>query len=107
MICGACGTEGLKGISELKNHSCRIKEEWARVMDLRREGHDETANRVARRLLGVKGDPMNEETKEKLRRWKEEHAEDIKAKQELKRQTEERLKAITAPAKGQLRRKVR
>lgn len=99
MICTACGTAGLKGIASLKNHGCSAKEDWARVTLLKEKGEDQMAERLARKLLGVKGEPMDEETKEKLRQWKADHAEEIKDREELKKTTRQRLEALVAPAK--------
>lgn len=105
MICPACGKTGIRSVLVLKDHRCPTMSDWGRVMKLRQNGEIESAERLARRLLGVKGEPMDDETKEKLRQWKEEHAEEIKARSEVKRQARERLEAMVAPAKGELRRK--
>jgi hypothetical protein len=104
MICTACGTSGLKGISSLKSHECKATSDWVRVTLLREKGEDQAAERLARKLLGIKGEPMTPEAKEKLRVYKEEHAEEIKARVELKRATRKRLELLVMPAKS-LRRK--
>lgn len=105
MICTACGRTGIRTVAVLKDHGCAAREDWARVTLLKRQGKSDSADRLARRLLGVKGEPMDLETKERLRRWKEDHAEEIKARNEVERQARERLQALMAPAKGPLRRK--
>lgn len=105
MICPACSTSGLKSVASLKSHGCTMVADWARVTLLRQKGEDQAAERLARKLLGVKGEPMSEEAKEKLRIYKEEHAEEIKAREELKRTTRKRLEVLIAPARS-FRRKV-
>lgn len=100
MICVACGQTGIRSVAVLKDHRCSVKEDWIRVAELKRQGKGESADRLARRLLGVKGEPMDEDTKEKLRRWKEEHAQEIKDREELKRNARKRLKLLTAPARS-------
>jgi hypothetical protein len=62
----------------------RVRSEWDRVVDLRRAGDLDKADRVAARLLGVKGEPMDEETKAKLRAYAEEHKDEIAAKRRLR-----------------------
>jgi CHASE3 domain sensor protein len=71
-----------------------IDEGWARVIELRRSGQDGTADRLVRKLLGVQGPPMSEETKEKLRRWNEEHKEEIQERKKSERQIRERTIAL-------------
>lgn len=100
MICTACGMAGIRTVQILKDHGCPTMADWGRVMKLRQEGETQSAERLARRLLGVKGEPMDEEAKERLRRWKEEHAQEIKDREELKRNTQKRLKLLVAPAKS-------
>lgn len=100
MICTACGTSGLKSVSSLKDHGCAMILDWARVSELKRQGETGSAERLARKLLGIKGEPMTPEAKEKLRIYKEEHADQIKAREELKRTTRKRLEVLIAPAKS-------
>lgn len=71
-----------------------IDEGWARVIELRRSGQEGAADRLVRKLLGVQGPPMSEETKEKLRRWNEEHAEEIRARKQQERETRQRTIAL-------------
>ena len=66
---------------------------WSRVETLRREGHGEAADRVARKLLGVV-EPMSEEAKAKLREYRETHKEEIAAKAKAKAVLRKRTKAI-------------
>lgn len=56
----------------------RQYEGWARVVELRRSGQEDAAGRLVRKLLGVQGPPMPEEVKEKLRRYNEEHRDEIR-----------------------------
>jgi hypothetical protein len=58
--------------------------EWARIAELRHEGQAGSADRLARKLLGVQGAPMSEETKEKLRAYNEAHKAEIKQRQKQK-----------------------
>jgi hypothetical protein len=58
--------------------------EWSRVVEFRRQGKDDSADRLAKKLLGVQGPPMTEETKAKLRRYSEEHKEEIEARRKAR-----------------------
>jgi hypothetical protein len=78
----------------LKRGTEAIREGWQKVSDLRQAGHNDAANRLARKLLGVQGEPMSEETKEKLRRYNEEHKEEIQERRKQERATLERTKAL-------------
>jgi hypothetical protein len=104
MICTACGRSGISSVKILKDHGCPTLSDWGRVMKLRQQGESHAADRLARKLLGIRGEPMDEETKEKLRRWKEEHAAQIKVRDEIRRAAQKRQKVLMAPAKA-LRRK--
>lgn len=55
---------------------------WARVVELRRAGQDDAASRLVRKLLGVQGEPMSDETKEKLRIYNEEHKDEIRERRQ-------------------------
>jgi hypothetical protein len=68
--------------------------EWGRVAELRAAGQAESANRLAKRLLGVQGPPMDEETKETLRRYKAEHKEEIKERGQQRRDVRARMLAL-------------
>lgn len=81
------------------------REGWSKVTQLRRAGEDDAADRLARKLLGVQGPPMSEETKEKLRRYNEEHKEEIKERRLQERLVRQRTLAILAPKGKKIRRK--
>ena len=68
--------------------------EWVRVAELRVAGQSETADRVARKLLGVQGPPMPEEKKAELREWREAHKEEIAERAKLKRLLRRRTLAL-------------
>lgn len=55
---------------------------WAKVVELRRAGDADAADRLVRKLLGVQGPPMSEETKEKLRIYNEEHKDEIRERRQ-------------------------
>lgn len=69
-------------------------EGWARVVELRRAGESDAADRLVRKLLGVQGPPMSEETKEKLRIYNEEHKEEIKLRKQQEKQVRRRTLAL-------------
>jgi hypothetical protein len=66
---------------------------WSRVETLRREGHCESADRVARKLLGVV-EPMSEEAKAKLREYRNTHKEELALKAKAKAQLRKRTKVL-------------
>lgn len=107
MICGTCNEPGFRAIRELKAHKATAcdRAAWTKVAELRRAGDGDAADRLARRAMGIKSEPMSEETKEKLRLWKEEHAAEIQARKDLDALTKARTRAIMKPAKGPIRRK--
>lgn len=72
------------------------REGWARVVELRRAGEEDAAGRLVRKLLGIQGPPMSEEIKEKLRRYSEEHKEEIKERRRVEREVRERTLALLA-----------
>lgn len=72
---------------------------WAHVVELRREGQLDAADRLVRKLLGVQGPPMSEETKEKLRLYNEEHKEEIKARRQQEAETRRRTIALLTTGK--------
>ena len=76
------------------------RSDWAKVVELRASGQADEADRAARKAMGVKGEPMTEETKEKLRQYNEEHKEEIKERAQLKRQIKARTRAIMKPSRG-------
>lgn len=70
------------------------RQKWAHVLELRGRGKRATAERVAKRLLGIKGPPMSEEKKAELRRWKEEHREEIKERRQQKAAFKKRVQQL-------------
>lgn len=77
----------------------RAEGDWARVVELRANGEFDAADRIARRAMGVKSEPMSEEAKEKLREYRETHAEEIKARAKQKRAIKARTRAIMVAPK--------
>ena len=72
----------------------RVGDGWAKVVALRQSGQEDAAGRLVRKLLGVQGPPMPEEVKEKLRQYNEEHKEEIKARQQQRREVRRRTIAL-------------
>ncbi len=99
MICGTCGTRGFETFQLLDRHwrsndvKC-VDAGWSRVVQLRAEGREESAARVARRLMGIKGPEMDEETKSKLRAWREEHKDEIRERARGRRALRRRTKEL-------------
>lgn len=79
--------------------SLQSREAWKRVIELRRAGQDEAAGRLVRKLLGIQGPPMSEETKEKLRQYNEEHKDEIKARREQRIAVRRRTLALLTTGK--------
>jgi hypothetical protein len=67
---------------------------WGRVVELRRAGEADAAGRLVRKLLGIQGLPMSEETKEKLRQYNEEHKDEIKERRQQQVQVRRRTIAL-------------
>jgi CHASE3 domain sensor protein len=67
---------------------------WAKVAELRRAGDLDAADRLVRRLLGVQGAPMSEETKEKLREYTEAHKDEIRDRRKHERDVQRRTRAL-------------
>jgi hypothetical protein len=78
----------------LKRGLDRQYDGWARVVELRQSGQEDAAGRLVRKLLGVQGPPMSEETKEKLRQYSEEHAEEIRERRKSEAQIRRRTLAL-------------
>jgi hypothetical protein len=77
---------------------------WKRVQELRREGRDQSAQRVVKQILGVKrGPPMSEEKKEELAEWKAEHKDEIKGRQQQEREIRKRTIALLTIGKRKKR----
>lgn len=72
----------------------RQREGWGRVVELRSAGEADAADRLVRKLLGVQGPPMTEETKEKLRAYNEAHKEEIKQRAQQRRDVRRRTLAL-------------
>ena len=72
----------------------RRGEGWGRVVSLRTAGEQDAADRLVRKLLGIQGPPMSEETKQKLREYNETHKEEIKARKEQEREVRRRTLAL-------------
>lgn len=70
------------------------REGWGRVVELRRAGESDAADRLVRKLLGVQGPPMSEETKEKLRAYNEAHKDEIKQRKQQARDVRRRTVAL-------------
>lgn len=99
MICGFCGSFRAPSVAELQEHwraECGRDPRWERVVELRSQGQEDSANRLARRILGVSKE-MSEEAKEKLRIWKEEHAQELAERKKTKAVARQRLKAMMRP----------
>jgi len=78
----------------------RREEAWKRVQELRKEGRDQSAKRVVKKILGVKkGPPMSEEKKEELAQWKEEHKDEIKERKDQAREIRKRTIALLTTGK--------
>jgi hypothetical protein len=72
----------------------RQRADWAKVLELRQAGEDEAAERLVRRILGVKGPAMSEEKKAELRAYKEAHKEEIKQRQKQRQEVRRRTLAL-------------
>lgn len=75
------------------------REGWARVVELRAAGVQDAADRLVRKLLGIQGPPMSEETKEKLREYNEAHKDEIKARRVQEREIRQRTIALLTTGK--------
>jgi len=97
MKCGRCG-DHINSIADLAPHqkttACAKQDPFAKVVELREKGEDASARRAVKKILGVQGPPMSEETKEKLRVYKETHKEEIKRRKGIQLSIR---KAITRP----------
>jgi hypothetical protein len=95
VICGNCKTFRTRAASEMLGHFGRCRDaRWKRVLELRAQGDLDQAARLIRKILGVQGPPMDEEKKAELRAWKEEHKDEILAKNRQKREVRRRTLAI-------------
>lgn len=74
---------------------CSTDPRWAAVAALRRAGQGQMADKIARRIMGVKGPEMPEATKEKLQVHYDENREEILQKRKEKRAARRRAIALT------------
>jgi hypothetical protein len=72
--------------------------DWAQVVKLRAKGDLDAAGRIARRAMGIAPEPMDENTKAKLRSYANEHKDEIKQKR--KQEREVRLRTIALLTTG-------
>lgn len=93
MICGNCEGSGFKKIADLHRHQDECYSRgWQEVINLRLEGQLEAAAKKARKLMGIKSEPMAEETKEQLRKHYEEHKEEIEERKKMERKIQKSIK---------------
>lgn len=74
--------------------------DWAKVVELRAKGDLEAAGRIARRAMGIAPEPMDDETKMKLRAHAEEHKEEIKGRRKQEREVRRRTTALLTTGKN-------
>lgn len=93
--------------ARLEASRAKVREKWERVQELRRQGLDGSAERLTKKLLGVKSrkGPMTEEKKEYLANWKEEHKEEIKQRKQTEREIRQRTLALLKTGTKKVRRK--
>jgi len=106
MICGHCNGSGFSNVNDLLRHQddCYTRG-WQEVINLRHEKRYDEADRKARKLMGIKSEPMSEETKEKLREYYEEHKEEIAETNRIKRQIKKSMKKRIAQNTKKLNKK--
>lgn len=80
------------------------KDNWQKVIDLKAEGKDGSADRLIRKIFGIQ-EPMSEEAKEKLRLWNLEHKEEIAERAKQKREFERRTKELLEQSSRKLDKK--
>ena len=85
-----------RALSRIKND----REDWKQVVELRRSGEHDAACKMVRKILGIQGPPMSEETKEKLRIYNEEHKEEIKERRQTQVQLRRRTIALLTTGKA-------
>lgn len=85
----------------------RSRQQWDRVQELRRQGLDGSAERLTKKLLGVKSKkpPMTAEKKAELAVWKREHADEIKQRKQTEREIRQRTLALLKTGTTKVRRK--
>lgn len=82
MICGHCREFSTGVVKDLKAHwrGCARDGRWQKVAELKEEGRDKSASRLAKRILGIQGPAMTEETRERLEEYRRTHKEEIREK---------------------------
>jgi hypothetical protein len=105
--CGVCLDFADKKASKVLAHgkTC-VNPAWQRIEEARKEGLFDKANRIFRKLFGI-GEPMSEEAKQKLKEYREAHAEEIKEKQQGKRMLRAALRRHVKQESAKLDRKRR
>lgn len=97
MRCPRC-KGSIKSVSQWWDHhksiECQKTDPWYKVIEARKAGEEILATRLIRKALGIKRKPMSEETKAKLKQHNEEHKEEIKTRQKLKRAALKRMRNI-------------
>jgi len=87
MICSHCKQDAIQTVAQLRSHwvGCYGRDDWKKVTELRRAGDDDQADKLVRKILGIKGPEMPEHIKEQLRQYQREHREEQYARKKLKR----------------------
>jgi len=67
-------------------------EKWKKHYESMREGNFDKASKIYRDIMGIFGEPMTEDVKQRLREWNEEHKEEIKLKNKMRREIKARYK---------------
>lgn len=76
-VCGVCLNFRGKGTEVLKHGKSCLNPAWKKIEELKRHrsGYD-AANKLFQKLFGI-NDPMDPEDKAKLKKWREDHKEEI------------------------------
>lgn len=87
MICGHCKGFSAGRVADLKAHwgACGGDLRWAKVAELRRAGRDAEADGLVRKTLGVKGPPMTEEARARVREYERTHKDEIRERRRRRR----------------------
>lgn len=86
-----------KVLEHFRKDKCGADLRWGKVVELRLAYKNDSANRLARKLLGV-ATPMSEEKKAELKKYNEEHKEEIAERAKKKREQRNRtLELINQP----------
>jgi len=106
MICAKCREYRHRKVGKMLAHMKTCPDpKWKAVVEARLKGDTERAERLAKKAMGIKGEPMSDETKEQLRRWREEHKDEIKERAQQKRAIRKRAKQLLKAGSARLRRK--